>query len=427
MPETASVTEFAIGTGEDIIRNIVEVILEETTEEVLFVTCFWAFSSSQAAIADALRRLSAKVTKPVTIRICFSSRGVLQKLFHTSSCDGKVLNDTEWPSLLGLPSPDQIPMVDLQVKSIFIKPISVLHPKYVLIDRQTTLLPSCNVSWEDWFEGCTKSNDETMAQAFFRHWCDVWQTDNFTVPDHLEHRALNSVRKHPCYTTSSSSAAVDSSQQPRLKSKGPTTKQLDMRMIYHFLPSQHHSNPHFRPLPCQRVANAPDTPLNFYTLTLLNSAIHSIFMTTPNLTSPPVLNTLWKALIRGVNVHIITNEKLMRNEQLITAGTTTARCLRKLQVRYRSAMRGQIKRDEDAEDLEHGTLVSRLGKLQIETPTQLHLKCTIVDARATILGSGNMDRASWYTSGELGVAFESVEFATCVHDFVLERLCAWSH
>ena len=35
-----------------------------------------------------------------------------------------------------------------------------------------------------------------------------------------------------------------------------------------------------------------------------------------------------------------------------------------------------------------------------------HIKCTVVDEEVIVLGSGNMDRASWYTSQELGVALE---------------------
>ena len=35
-----------------------------------------------------------------------------------------------------------------------------------------------------------------------------------------------------------------------------------------------------------------------------------------------------------------------------------------------------------------------------------HIKCTIVDEEVIVLGSGNMDRASWYTSQELGIALE---------------------
>lgn len=40
-------------------------------------------------------------------------------------------------------------------------------------------------------------------------------------------------------------------------------------------------------------------------------------------------------------------------------------------------------------------------------PVKLHLKMTIIDDEITVLGSGNMDRASWVTSQELGVAIFS--------------------
>jgi phosphatidylserine/phosphatidylglycerophosphate/cardiolipin synthase-like enzyme len=38
-------------------------------------------------------------------------------------------------------------------------------------------------------------------------------------------------------------------------------------------------------------------------------------------------------------------------------------------------------------------------------PQQSHLKMTLVDDEVAVLGSGNLDRASWFTSQELGVAF----------------------
>lgn len=51
------------------------------------------------------------------------------------------------------------------------------------------------------------------------------------------------------------------------------------------------------------------------------------------------------------------------------------------------------------------------GEAVGEEPVKSHLKMTVVDAEVVVLGSGNMDRASWYTSQELGVAFFSTEMA----------------
>lgn len=38
-----------------------------------------------------------------------------------------------------------------------------------------------------------------------------------------------------------------------------------------------------------------------------------------------------------------------------------------------------------------------------------HVKCTMVDERVVVLGSGNMDRASWFTSQEIGLAIQDWE------------------
>lgn len=55
-------------------------------------------------------------------------------------------------------------------------------------------------------------------------------------------------------------------------------------------------------------------------------------------------------------------------------------------------------------------------------PVQSHLKLTIVDGEWTVLGSGNMDRASWYTSQELGVAFRSEELAKIIMKTVSDQM-----
>jgi phosphatidylserine/phosphatidylglycerophosphate/cardiolipin synthase-like enzyme len=44
-------------------------------------------------------------------------------------------------------------------------------------------------------------------------------------------------------------------------------------------------------------------------------------------------------------------------------------------------------------------------------PVKSHLKLMIVNEEITVLGSGNMDRASWFTSQELGVALLSKKVA----------------
>jgi len=64
----------------------------------------------------------------------------------------------------------------------------------------------------------------------------------------------------------------------------------------------------------------------------------------------------------------------------------------------------------------------KMGSWDSNEPVKSHLKCVIVDEEITVLGSGNMDRASWFTSQELGVAFLSSDIARGIKRCVKEGL-----
>ncbi len=118
-------------------------------------------------------------------------------------------------------------------------------------------------------------------------------------------------------------------------------------------------------------------------------------------------------------------------EQLVTAGTITEFEAWKLTRRYRRLVKNYETRrkggDAERQLMEPGTLKigyfrKREGKVGEEEPVKSHLKCTIVDEEIVVLGSGNMDRASWCTSQELGVAFFDRGMARSVRECVDEGL-----
>ena len=98
----------------------------------------------------------------------------------------------------------------------------------------------------------------------------------------------------------------------------------------------------------------------------------------------------------------------MTIEQLVTAGTTTPACVRKMLERYKSDAKctGNL-------DISYYDDVQDEKKVE-GRPVKTHLKLTIVDRRIVVMGSGNMDRASWFTSQEFGVAVEDGVFAESV-------------
>jgi phosphatidylserine/phosphatidylglycerophosphate/cardiolipin synthase-like enzyme len=342
-----------------------------------------------------------------------------QRLFHTFSLYGRKYEASQWNSTLGLPDPEGLNGLEMEVKSIFVLPFSVMHPKFVIVDRMKVFLPSCNVSWENWFEGCITLRGNKQGQIvsqFLQFWQQFWARGEALGQDangndfETEETDVGT-RTRPEFSTKPESCWWSMNHLQQNRGWTPSL----------FLPSPHHQNPRFSLLPWRPCPPPPPTPLNTFLLSAFGNAKRYIYIQTPNLTSPPVLSALLHALDLGVNVTIVTSERLMILEQLVTAGTTTKRCLNKLVKRHRRLL--QKRKSPDWTGIEDG--VVRPGRLQVyffqpdsskttigssETtpePTQSHLKLINIDDEWTIFGSGNMDRASWYTSQELGVAFWS--------------------
>ncbi|KAF2703257.1 hypothetical protein K504DRAFT_418781, partial [Pleomassaria siparia CBS 279.74] len=433
---TSTVHSFETGTGSAIFDSL-SPLLESTNQELILVTCFWARSSTLETLNNVLRRLSDKAvrrgTEKIRVRLCFSSLSLFQKLFHSQSVKGQTYPSSVWVEKLGLPPASELNGLDIQIKSVFILPFSVMHPKFMIIDRMTVILPSCNISWEEWFEGCITFSGPIVDQ-FLEFYTKFW------------HRAELRTLESPLFPRSQTDNTVPQYPGGQDTDHGHahiTTHFASLPKEMHFsnlgtvfLPSPHRRNPRFNPFIAQQHALAPPTPLNTFVLTLFSKASKCIRIQTPNITAPPVLSALLKALSRGIDVNILTSEKLMILEQLVTAGCTTTRCIRKLVKRYRILSTSASK--QHPSDEEHAIAAPRLGRLQISyfeprhglkrrgeeagEPQQSHFKMMVVDNDTLILGSGNLDRASWFTSQELGVSFSSKALVSRVLSVVDEAL-----
>ncbi|KAI1396495.1 phospholipase D/nuclease [Hypoxylon fuscum] len=438
---TSHAHSFQLGTGASIYTNSLLPAILEAKHEVILVTCFWASSSTLSTLKEALEKLAedrrerirslsspnVDALSPLRIRLCFSSRSLFQKLFHTWSTDGYVYPPSTWATQLGLPSPEilEAGLIDLRVKSLFFLPFSVMHPKFLIVDRQRAWFPSCNISWESWLEGCVEISGEAVAGLlkFYRHvWDAQLDGQQFTAPLGLDYGSTRPPGLGKHRLTSIQSPAGHFVTLPGVAT--PTV----------LLPSSHHRNPRYDIIPWHDTPSPPATPLNYAILCLLDMAEHSIYMQTPNLTSTAVINSLLAAVKRGVNVVIVTSKGLMLLEQIVTAGTSTSLCLRSLIRKYQKLRVEQTRlRSHDPEDSEPAIDIEAqrplLGSLKIsyfrshpenkanrtiEEPVHSHLKLTIVDGQYTVLGSGNMDRASWFTSQELGIMFQSKDLATTI-------------
>ena len=406
---SSTVRALHYSNGHDIYHTHLIPAIQLAEHEVILVTCYWAPSTSLSDLSSALVDLSQKALdrgtgEKIRVRLCFSSRSLLQKLFHTSSPRGCVYDPYSWNPQLGLPDPDQLCGLDLQVKSLFFRPFSVLHPKFIIVDRRLAYMPSCNISWEEWCECCVVL-DGAFVERLADFWRDIWALD---CSDTFGALAYTSQPPHGDFRT---------------PNDGP---QVENRTITLLLPSRHHSSPSQSLFFLSQAA--PPTPLNTFLLTAFAEARRSILLLTPNLTSTPVQRALLAALTRGVDVHVITNRRMMVIEQLVTAGTLTEICVWQLVRAYRKLHRLENRRRESdqmdsLQRLERDNTPMALGHLKIQyyqalrsvKAHKLHIKCSVFDGELYIMGSGNMDRASWYTSQELGIGLLG-DFANFIRD-----------
>ncbi|KIV94996.1 hypothetical protein PV10_02705 [Exophiala mesophila] len=384
------ITSIITGTGYTIYDDLIIPEILAAKHEVVLVTCFWASSVTQKALANCLRALSRKAASgsaKVSVNICFSSSSLPRNMLWPTPQRGQIYDPSTWTKL-GLPQANELHGIDLRVCRKFFWPLGIIHSKYVIIDRKVAIFPSCNVSWERWFEFAVKTQGPIVDSLLSFH-VDFWGDDHQLIQ----------------------LSAVSSLQQDESRSSSTTE---GIRAFTTLLPSPHTPTliPKHLKLPSMmgRLPCVPDAPTRFpetallaTTYRLLHQATNSIIMLTPNLTEPAVLDALSCALERGVNLIIWTNSTLMTMEQIVTAGTTTPRCIRALQKKA-EAFRGVL----EVNYFDQGPGKEPVLDSDKETtPIKLHSKVTIIDADKILVGSGNMDAASWGTSQELGVLIES--------------------
>lgn len=403
---TSSPKTLYVGTGHSIYTRALLPAILSAKHSVQLITCYWAASPSLDAIRDTLEQLAkARIESNVQTRlrmtIGFSSFGLFQKLLHPASRDGYVYEPSKW-SKLGLPDQQLLENagIDLTVKSIFFTPLSVMHPKFVIVDGKRAWIPSCNVSWERWFEGCVEV-EGAIVDRLLAFYDRVWaQGDESQRISDIQSDSQVGTEASPRLPASVEASATQAIAFP-----------VDGPVPTIFLPSPHHRNPKFSFFPFLSQKDPPMTPLNAALLTLFANAQRRITILTPNVTSWPVVESLLDALARGVDVQIRTSKGMMLIEQLVTAGTITSWCLNKFIQRYNALVNQSRPSDPEAQ-------AQTPGKLEIfyykqldarrdeeDEPVVSHFKMTLVDDEYLVLGSGNMDRASWWTSQEIGLLF----------------------
>ncbi|EWC48870.1 hypothetical protein DRE_00175 [Drechslerella stenobrocha 248] len=436
-------SSYDVGTGESM-TNLICSRLLEADHEVIIVTGFLDPSSTSTrtlcytiealATRQRLKNVRRGTDTTLKVHVCFSSSSFLQKITHTRSPRGRRWKPKEWRKL-GLPGETYLAgAVELTVTSLFFRPVGLLHGKYAIVDRKTLLVPSSNVSWEEWLEGTatyTSWADDTgrdFVALVVRYWESVWRVGEESGPDEFSQLVDRfPVRVHEggggVIMDKNKGTAVDpmvwSSPAPAVflphpyqRSFPPVWPLGEVGAVWKVV----------RGLTGLVYTRAPENeatylgnPQNAFIMAAIDGAQDSIYLHTPNVTARPIIDALVRAVKRGVLVEIVTSMNMMKWEQLVTAGTTTEKCLRKMVLevgRFRDAT-------PEGAVTTGGLFIYQFNPTRrpplppfVKSPednhsltwyNKSHVKCLIVDEAVAVLGSGNADRASWVTSQEINV------------------------
>ncbi|BGP24735.1 hypothetical protein Rt10032_c02g1161 [Rhodotorula toruloides] len=131
-----------VSTIPDIMQHYQDcIVLAE--KEVFLVTNYWQPSDSVKTVASGLKELNKRVGErkgeKVVVKIMWD-RGAVQQLWHNHVS----VSPQMWTPL-GLPNPDEVPNLSLQVVNFHRPLLGTFHQKAMVVDRKIALLNSNNI------------------------------------------------------------------------------------------------------------------------------------------------------------------------------------------------------------------------------------------------------------------------------------------
>ncbi|KAF8264927.1 hypothetical protein EI94DRAFT_1737335 [Lactarius quietus] len=126
----------------DITRHYANLIARAETE-VLFATNYWELSKASGFIADSLRELSRRVQarggEEVVVKLMYDRGNVKQAV------KSRIVVQPIFWTRIGLPAPNEIPGVSLEVINYHRALLGTFHAKYLVVDRRVACINSNNI------------------------------------------------------------------------------------------------------------------------------------------------------------------------------------------------------------------------------------------------------------------------------------------
>lgn len=138
-----------LSTVPDIVRHQSNLIVQ-AKHDVFLATNYWQNSVASSFITNAMRELSARCSaeippRRVVMKILYDRGSVKQLLDNHHLVSPK----EQISAAVGLPPPEEIPNIDLQVMNYHKPMLGTYHCKYMVVDRRVAVLQSNNVQDND--------------------------------------------------------------------------------------------------------------------------------------------------------------------------------------------------------------------------------------------------------------------------------------
>ncbi|EGX97022.1 IQ calmodulin-binding protein [Cordyceps militaris CM01] len=446
----------------DVIRHCANLIAS-AEKEIFFVTCVWSPSLAQKLIRGALMELSRRAqarNQRVKAHFMYDAAG----LSNLSDSHRRLTPKSYAAKSVGLPSPEEIPHVDLEVMNVHTIPLGTLHSKFCVVDGKRACIMSNNMADNDnlemmvqlegpivesvrdaalitWYEQLRETDAPVAGQIPSTHRTDISQDgsradiaplpetkqagiasqiDPSHLPVHMPddahfdlHLADEVLRIQRNYHRTEGERHVDAANRVlNLATKkpvaptGPDFSDEEAMTPYIMTETQ-------QQVPMVLVCRPPYgsfgsrnayVPQNEAWLSLIRNCTSDIFIQTPDLNAAPLLPAILDAIHRGVKVTIYTcfgyNEA---GEMIPGQGGTNEQVA--------TSLVDSLSPDGQARSLLQ--IYNYVGKDQDHPIHQsfksrsCHIKLLIADGRVGIQGSGNQDTQSWFHSQEVNVMVDS--------------------
>lgn len=123
-------------------------IIVRAEREVILATNYWSNSVASKFITDAIKELSRRAGQrgtKIVLKIIYD-RGSPKQIFEPHYL---VSEKTYTKPAVGLPHPDEIPNIDMQVMNYHQPMLGTFHAKYMVVDRKIAILQSNNIQDND--------------------------------------------------------------------------------------------------------------------------------------------------------------------------------------------------------------------------------------------------------------------------------------